>query len=493
MYDANGNMIKDKNKGITNIEYNHLNLPKRIIFDEGNEHGSHQIKYTYDATGTKLSKEVITYTGTNGRTHAITHYENGFITRENKNYSYDGQFWIGNEFGLGIQFISHPEGYIEPNNQGSFDYVFQYKDHLGNIRLSYKDKNQNDPSLSVDLEIVEENNYYPFGLKHKGYNNAINGLHYPYGYNGKEENDELGLEWLDFGARNYDASLGRWMNLDPLAELMRRHSPYNYAFDNPVYFIDPDGRKPEASQTADVYYDWDEGGYRTQDGAEATHEQAMAQGGHNWQNAFEQQGESLKNLEKNIGNSEGISSQSKNKISEESPPDLWPFRGAFFGQLRHLTGPDAVMVSLNIDIVAIEKGVDITPVGAIFILKGPNRGDWFTVADIAWAGGVDASAAFQFMELYFNGDVDKISPETFQGFRLGADFAVNALGLDFGRSFTLAPGKNFSFRNAVYGTGYSVGIGAPIFPVSGNINAGFTESWNDMIKSQKELINKISR
>lgn len=85
------------------------------------------------------------------------------------------------------------------------------------------------------------NDYYPYGLKHKGYNNVINGQHYPYGYNGKEENDELGLEWLDFGARNYDASLGRWMNLDPLAELSYELTPYRYAFNNPISYIDPDG------------------------------------------------------------------------------------------------------------------------------------------------------------------------------------------------------------------------------------------------------------
>ena len=85
---------------------------------------------------------------------------------------------------------------------------------------------------------------YPFGLKHKGYNNVVNGVHHPYGYNGKEENEELGLNTLDFGARNYDASIGRWMNIDPLAEMMDSESPYNYGFNNPIYYMDSDGRSP---------------------------------------------------------------------------------------------------------------------------------------------------------------------------------------------------------------------------------------------------------
>ncbi|WP_046759286.1 RHS repeat-associated core domain-containing protein, partial [Kordia jejudonensis] len=87
--------------------------------------------------------------------------------------------------------------------------------------------------------------YYPFGLKQKGYNSLITGRNHNYGFGGKEENDELGLQWLDFSARNYDASLGRWMNIDPLAESMNEWSPYNYAFDDPIRFIDPDGMAPQ--------------------------------------------------------------------------------------------------------------------------------------------------------------------------------------------------------------------------------------------------------
>jgi RHS repeat-associated protein len=83
-------------------------------------------------------------------------------------------------------------------------------------------------------------------MKHKEYNSIINGVAHKYKFNGKELQDEMGLNLYDYGARNYDPALGRWMNIDPLAEEGRRWSPYNYAMNNPVYFVDPDGMLSES-------------------------------------------------------------------------------------------------------------------------------------------------------------------------------------------------------------------------------------------------------
>ena len=113
-------------------------------------------------------------------------------------------------------------------------YIYQYRDHLGNARVSFAKNSEG------ALEITDTNNYYPFGLNHiEGMFSTSNfGGYYSYKYNGKEL-QETGM--YDYGARFYMPDLGRWGVVDPLAEKASGWTPYRYAFNNPIKYLDPNG------------------------------------------------------------------------------------------------------------------------------------------------------------------------------------------------------------------------------------------------------------
>jgi len=217
-YDANGNMTNHLDKDINEIDYNFLNLPSAVKIRPGTKTAI-TTEYGYRADGVKVAKLRRTGASITGIT---TLYLDGF------QYSiFEGQL-----AGTELQFVPTTEGYYDFQQN---KYIYNYVDHLGNVRLSYT-------KSASGTEIIEENNYYPFGLKHEGYNALAGNPTYNYKYNGKELQQESGM--YDYGARFYMPDIGRWGVIDPLAEKMRRYSPYNYAFDNPIRFIDPDGRAP---------------------------------------------------------------------------------------------------------------------------------------------------------------------------------------------------------------------------------------------------------
>lgn len=129
---------------------------------------------------------------------------------------------------------------VEAPGITTFKYEYFIKDHLGNTRVTVKD------SLGIPA-VQMENHYYPFGMALGGqsYTNPLQQTANKYLYNGKEMQDDLGLDWYDYGARFYDAQIGRWHSVDPMAEKYSNWTPYNYCYNNPIKFIDPTGMDAE--------------------------------------------------------------------------------------------------------------------------------------------------------------------------------------------------------------------------------------------------------
>ena len=198
-YDENGNLTKDLNKNITAIQYNCLNLPSRVMFANGNS-----ISYLYDAAGRKL-RTVHVLEGDSVTTDYCGNvvYENGVP-----------------------QILLTEVGYVSLTD-GKYHYYL--KDHQGNNRVV------------VDEEgtVEEVNHYYPFGGVFSSTGDAQ-----PYKYNGKELDRKGGLDWYDYGARYYDAALGRWHVVDPMSEKYYGVSPYLYCVNNPILLVDPNGMWP---------------------------------------------------------------------------------------------------------------------------------------------------------------------------------------------------------------------------------------------------------
>jgi len=259
-YDQNGNMINMIDKSIQSIVYNHLNLPNFYSIPQINMAGllvPSDISYLYRADGVKLRK-INRIGGGRGQsvTSSITDYLDGF------HYSYEDTVtpcdWCRTAVAFEQQayqkneIIINPGGVITPPQiptwnlnfvstaEGFYSYVenryiYQYSDHLGNARLSYAKK------IDGSLEITDKNDYYPFGLNHIGGSKSLFGGYQNYKYQGQEL-QETGF--YSFKWRNYMPDVGRFFNIDPLAETYPTWGPYVFSGNRVIDARELEGLEP---------------------------------------------------------------------------------------------------------------------------------------------------------------------------------------------------------------------------------------------------------
>ncbi|MFK7923732.1 MAG: DUF6443 domain-containing protein, partial [Bacteroidia bacterium] len=223
-YDANGNITSDYNKGVS-VSYNSFNKPVLVTFTDVNDSRyGQQLRYVYTGDGSKIRQDVLK---ASGQVEKQTDYVGGFHYEAHSN----------NNGSLGarqLKFFAHEEGRVRINGN-SLQLEYYLKDHLGNTRVTF-----GDPDNNGIANLLQEDHYYPFGMKHSGgFAQATPANQYR--YNGKEFQDELSLGWYDYGFRWYSADIGRFVSVDPLAEDFYHLTTFQYASNSPIYMIDLDG------------------------------------------------------------------------------------------------------------------------------------------------------------------------------------------------------------------------------------------------------------
>ncbi|HNW52367.1 MAG TPA: type II toxin-antitoxin system HicA family toxin [Prolixibacteraceae bacterium] len=180
-------------------------------------------KYFYNSTGEKMLRSVMT----SGGTPTLTYYMGPFV--------HEGL--LGGT--ISLKYIMTPEGRIVNNGTDtspSWSWEYDLKDHLGNVRVVLGDS-----TVAGYARVLQQNHYYPFGMRMSQISTALTSTGNDYLYNGKQYQDDFNLNWYDYGARFYDPALGRWNSPDALADEYDSWSPYNYALNNPVLLLDPNG------------------------------------------------------------------------------------------------------------------------------------------------------------------------------------------------------------------------------------------------------------
>lgn len=234
-----GNLVRDDGNGLGHVEYNYLDLPTRIISDDG------IMEILYDANGSQLQLKQMPNGDMVGHPPSTTIYHGGIEYKDNM-----------------LESIYHAEGRVVYNGnletaEGFLNTYVEWSlsDHLGNVRIRFVDKDGSgninaDPRAEPEhVEVLGSYHYYPFGLKMEaapitpegGTFWGQQGVKNKYQYNGIEHMDLIGHGISLTTYRVHDAALGRWWQTDPKAEVLMGDSPYCAMRGNPISNMDPEG------------------------------------------------------------------------------------------------------------------------------------------------------------------------------------------------------------------------------------------------------------
>ena len=216
-YNGSGSLTKDLNKGISQIQYNLLNLPRLV--DIKSPVAEARNEYTYSGDGRKL-KVVQKWNSSYSTSPVVGSAINTAALNMTKTTDYVGNMIYENNT---LKRILVDGGYIE-----SGVYYFYLTDHQGNNRVV----------ANAGGVVIQKTHYYPFGA---AFAENTGRDKQPYKYNGKELDEVHGLNLYDYGARHMEPALGRFTSVDPLAEKYYAVSPYAYCANNPVKYTDPTG------------------------------------------------------------------------------------------------------------------------------------------------------------------------------------------------------------------------------------------------------------
>ena len=225
-YDANGNMVRDLNKGISSISYDLNNQPCKIEYNDGRN-----ASYVYDAEGNKLS---VSYnlTAMSSAQPQMPVMQSSNVASANVSNGQKTIDYCGNIIYDGEEtMILNDVGYALYDKDNTLTFHYYLKDHLGNNRVV----------VSEYGEIEQVNDYYPTGALMAS---SKGGDTQRFKYNGKELERTNGLNWYGYGARNYDAAIVRWDGMDKLCEKYSPFTPYGYCLNRFLNYYDKIGNEP---------------------------------------------------------------------------------------------------------------------------------------------------------------------------------------------------------------------------------------------------------